>query len=94
MKRKNEKKKKGKLGLNHFIIGVENHSHFSRSHYLIPKHSIISPVSVDLFLLLKVSEAAFLSKADPAMHPITVGFFGLVLTHTFENRQLSIQRQD
>lgn len=44
-----------------------------KHHYLLPKCSIMSVVSVDLLLLSNACEAAFLSKADPAMHPITVG---------------------
>lgn len=35
---------------------------------------MISPVSVDLFLLSNAIDAAFLSKADPATHPSMVGF--------------------
>lgn len=38
---------------------------------------MISVVRVDLFLFSNASDAAFLSKADPAMQPNTVGFFGL-----------------
>lgn len=45
--------------------------------YLLPKHSMISVVRVDLFLSSKASEAAFLNKVDPAMQPNIVGFFGL-----------------
>lgn len=42
-------------------------------HHLFPKCSIMSVVRVDLLLLSNACEAAFLSKTDPAMHPITVG---------------------
>lgn len=35
---------------------------------------MISPVSVDLFLLSNAKDAALLSKADPATHPNMVGF--------------------
>jgi hypothetical protein len=38
---------------------------------------MISVVKVDLFLSSKASDAAFLNKADPAMHPNMVGFVGL-----------------
>lgn len=38
---------------------------------------MISVVRVDLFLFSNASDAALLSKADPAMHPNTVGFLGL-----------------
>lgn len=41
--------------------------------YLVPRCSIISVVSVDLPLLPKASEAAFLNNTDPAMQPKTVG---------------------
>lgn len=37
----------------------------------------MSPVTVDLFLFEKASEAAFLNILDPAMHPKTVGFLQL-----------------
>lgn len=45
--------------------------------HLLPKHSMISPVRVDLLLLLKAIPAAFLSKADAAMQPNSVGFIWL-----------------
>ena len=42
--------------------------------YLLPKHSMISLVSVDLFLCSKANDAAFRIKIDPAMQPNIVGF--------------------
>lgn len=53
--------------------------------YLLPNSSMISLVRVDLLLLAKASDAAFLNKTDPAMHPITVGFIWL--------QETSIQRK-
>lgn len=38
---------------------------------------MMSPVTVDLFLFEKASDAAFLNIADPAMHPKTIGFLQL-----------------
>lgn len=35
---------------------------------------MISPVSVDLVLFLNARAAAFLSRAEPAIHPSIVGF--------------------
>lgn len=42
--------------------------------HLLPRHSIISLVSVDLFLFSKATDAAFRIKIDPAMQPNIVGF--------------------
>lgn len=42
--------------------------------HLLPKHSMISLVRVDLLLSSKASDAAFLIKMDPAMQPNIVGF--------------------
>lgn len=42
--------------------------------YLLPKHSMMSVVRVDLFLVSKARDAAFLIKVDPAMQPSIVGF--------------------
>lgn len=65
-----------KQGFNHFCSLYKICQH-NRIQYLLPKHSMISLVSVDLFLFSKASDAAFLIKADPAMLPSTVGLFGL-----------------
>lgn len=55
---------------------------------------MISPVRVDLFLSLKASEAAFRSKADPAMHPNTVGFLELIFVNSPSGPKISLRAQD
>lgn len=42
--------------------------------YLLPKHSMISPVRVDLLLFSNAREAAFLTIADAPIQPKIVGF--------------------
>lgn len=72
-------------------------------YHLFPRCSIMSVVRVDLPFLSNASEAAFLNRADPAMHPKTVGLdFGSLLeassrahavnTATLAPREMTILR--
>jgi hypothetical protein len=60
-----------------FLIIRQIFYKFSITSYLFPKHSMMSPVTVDLFLFEKAREAAFLIIAEPAMDPNTAGFLQL-----------------
>jgi hypothetical protein len=57
---------------------------FSIISYLFPKHSMMSPVTVDLFLFEKAREAAFLIIAEPAMDPNTAGFLELEQKYNYQ----------
>lgn len=61
----------------------------SNIRYLLPKHSMMSPVTVDLFLFEKASDAAFLNIADPAMHPKTVGFLNLKQKYNYGYKNIN-----
>lgn len=49
----------------------------------------MSPVTVDLFLFEKASDAAFLNIADPAMHPKTVGFLNLKQKYNYGYKNIN-----
>ena len=56
----------------------------------------MSLVRVDLFLFSKARDAAFLSKADAAMQPKTVGFIALWIKgiHEFSNMRHDRQNKE